>query len=313
MTNPTDQQAPNQPDIYLQNVSVTYQSRTTSPRRALIDFSLSATKQTIALLGPNGSGKSTLLNIIAQTIKPDQGQLIAPTSRADLSIVFQTPALDELLTIRENLLVAGALYDIAKDEIIARANILAADLGIADRLNDQIRHLSGGLARRADLARALIPNPKVLLLDEPTTGLDIDARHIFWDTLARCKARNPMTTLIATHITDEATHADRVVMIRDGQIIQDDTPTNLTHSLGDKIIRIPNLTDDQSNTVSRWLNEHAIEHIITDHHIIGKDATNDLATSCPIAEASITIAPPTLDDVYSYYAHAIAPAQEHAS
>ena len=293
--------------IDLQDICVTYHSKSSTPRKALANFSFQANDQTIALLGPNGSGKSTLLNIIAQTIKPDSGKIIAPTSRQDLSIVFQTPALDTLLTVRENLFIAGALHDLAKAEIKSRIDLIASDLGIEDRLDDQVRHLSGGLARRADLARALIPQPKILLLDEPTTGLDIDARHIFWDTLASTRARHPMTTLIATHITDEATHSDRVIMIREGQLIQDDTPAALTASLGNKIIRISQLQnqgqDHTTPQITAWLNENSIEHIVSEHHIIGKDANAHLATTCPVPDASITIAPPTLDDVYSYYAH----------
>ncbi len=308
---PTEHQSPSA--IQLQDVCVTYHAKKTSPRVALQNFSLQATDQTIALLGPNGSGKSTLLNVIAQTLKPDSGEIIAPTSRRDLSVVFQTPALDTLLTVRENLIVAGALHDLAKAEIESRINLIVSDLGIEDRLNDQVRYLSGGLARRADLARALVPQPKVLLLDEPTTGLDIDARQIFWNTLANTRARHPMTTLIATHITDEATHADRVLMIRQGQLVQDNTPTALTASLGAKIIRISQLQSESTPQIIAWLNENSIEHIVADHHIIGKNADIQLASTCPVSDASITIAPPTLDDVYSYYAHTDSKPMEHAS
>ena len=292
--------------IHLENICVVYRSKKTDDRIALDNFSIKADNEMIALLGPNGSGKSTLLNTIAQTIIPGSGTVIAPTSRKSLSVVFQTPALDLLLTVRENLMVAGALHDLSKSESISRIDSLAQELGLEDRLNDQIRHLSGGLARRADLARALIPHPSVLLLDEPTTGLDIDARRIFWDTLDRTRSQLNMTILMATHITDEAEHADRVVMIRDGQAVKDDTPANLKSTLGDRIIRIKldNKPENESeiNATTSWLNSNAIEHIVCDHLIIGHHADPSLAAACPVESASITTAPPTLADVYTYYA-----------
>ena len=290
--------------IQLNHITVVYQSKKSGERTALNNFSLAANNQLIALLGPNGSGKSTLLNVLAQTIAPTAGTLVAPTSRTGLSIVFQTPALDELLTVRENLKVSGALHNLTRDEITTRTDSIAQELHITDRLDDQVRHLSGGLARRADLARALIAHPTVLLLDEPTTGLDIDARRIFWQTLHRTRIQLAMTVLIATHITDEAEHADRVVMIREGRSIKDESPTDLKASLGRRIIRINTANDADTTAASAWLTEHAIEHITCDHLIIGRDANPALAASCPVESAAITIAPPTLEDAYTYYAQA---------
>ena len=288
--------------IHLENIRVVYHTKKTGDRIALDNFSLKANNEMIALLGPNGSGKSTLLNTVAQTIIPGSGKLIAPISRNSLSVVFQTPALDQLLTVQENLFVAGALHDLSKAQTQTRITSIAKELGLEDRLNDQVRHLSGGLARRADLARALIPHPTVLLLDEPTTGLDIDARRIFWETLARTRSSLSMTVLVATHITDEAEHADRVVMMRDGQAVKDDTPTNLKATLGDRIIRITLDNESDINTISAWLKSNAVKHITCDRLIIGHHADPSLAASCPVDSASITIAPPTLADVYTYYA-----------
>ncbi len=288
--------------IETNNITVVYQSKKSDERTALNDFSLAANNQLIALLGPNGSGKSTLLNVLAQTIAPTAGTLVAPTSRTGLSIVFQTPALDELLTVRENLKVSGALHNLTRDEINTRTQSIAQELHITDRLDDQVRHLSGGLARRADLARALIAHPTVLLLDEPTPGLDIDARRIFWQTLHRTRKQLGMTVLIATHITDEAEHADRVVMIRQGRSIKDESPTDLKASLGRRIIRINTANDADTTAASQWLTAQSIEHITCDHLILGREADPALATSCPVESAAITIAPPTLEDAYTYYA-----------
>ena len=288
--------------INLEEIRVVYRSPKAGERVALDSFTLQADKEMLALLGPNGAGKSTLLNVISQTIVPGSGQVLAPTSRKSLAVVFQTPALDELLTVHENLMVAGALHDLSKTEIKQRITSICEELGLSDRLNDQIRHLSGGLARRADLARALIPHPSVLLLDEPTTGLDIDARRIFWQTLDRARNRLQMTVIMATHITEEAEHADRVVMIRDGKLIKDDTPQSLKETLGDRIIRVTTQSDEEAQSICAWLDQHHIEHIATNQLVIGHHADPTLASSCPVESAAITIAPPTLADVYTYYA-----------
>ncbi len=288
--------------IELKDIRVVYHTKKTGERVALDRFSICANNEMVALLGPNGSGKSTLLNVISQTITPGSGTVTAPTSRNTLSVVFQTPALDQLLTVRENLMVAGALHNLSKAEIQSRINTLAGDLGLEDRLDDQIRHLSGGLARRADLARALIPHPSVLLLDEPTTGLDIDARRIFWETLDRTRSCFEMTIILATHITDEAEHADRVVMMRDGQVVKDNTPSSLKDTLGDRIIRIMLDQEADASQISAWLTSNNIEHVVCDHLIIGHHANATLTASCPVESAAITIAPPTLADVYTYYA-----------
>jgi len=303
----------NEPSVDLQNIRVVYHTPKAGDRVALDRFTLRAGNEMLALLGPNGAGKSTLLGVIAQTIVPGSGTVNAPTSRKALSVVFQTPALDKLLTVRENLIVAGALHNLSKSETIARIDSIAIDLGLEDRLNDQIRHLSGGLARRADLARALIPHPKVLLLDEPTTGLDIDARRIFWETLDRTRARFNMTILLATHITEEAEHADRVLMMREGHLVKEGTPADLKSSLGDRIIRITTETEDEQTRITNWLNEHDVEHITHTHLVLGHHADPSLATSCPVESASLTIAPPTLGDVYTYAAQAPVNEQDAAS
>lgn len=288
--------------IELRNISVVYPNPKGDDRIALSDFSISASNEMLALLGPNGSGKSTLMSVISRTIIPGSGQVLAPTSRKDLSVVFQTPALDLLLTISENLMLAGALHNLSKSQTKSRITSICDELGLSDRLDDQVRHLSGGLARRADLARALIPHPRVLLLDEPTTGLDIDARRIFWDTLDRIRTRLTMTVLVATHITEEAEHADRVLMLRQGQTVQLGSPVSLKSAMGDRIIRVRVESQSDIDPVCNWLTQHAINHIVSDRLILGTNANSSLASSCPIESASITLAPPTLADVYTFHA-----------
>ncbi|MCA9303498.1 MAG: ABC transporter ATP-binding protein [Phycisphaerales bacterium] len=286
------------PAIDLSGLSVTYRTRN-AERRALDGISLRADNQLVAMLGPNGAGKSTLMGVLCGMIAPDEGTVTSPTTREQLAIVFQTPALDELLTVRENILLAGAMHGMSKAGSLTRLSELARPLHLDDRLSDQVRHLSGGLKRRADLARALIADPGVLLLDEPTTGLDIEARQQFWSFLGSRRRDRPMTILLATHLTEEAQHADRVLLMREGRIIADDTPANLKHTLGDRILRVQ--TTDPS-AVRDWASASGHEFREGTEMVLIADANQEMLASCPDGRATMTLAVPTLADVYSWHA-----------
>jgi len=291
-----------QPAICIAAASVTYRTRH-AQRRALDQVSLEADDQLVAMLGPNGAGKSTLMGVLSGMIVPDEGVVTAPASRGDLAIVFQTPALDELLTVRENILLAGAMHAMSKRDTLARLGELAGPLHLQDRLADQVRHLSGGLKRRADLARALIARPAVLLLDEPTTGLDIEARQQFWSFLEATRRATPMTILLATHLTEEAEHADRVLLMREGTIIADDSPAKLKATLSDRVLRIQSA--DHTAMVG-WAARSGRPYRETGESILIADADQDLLAGCPDPAATLTLATPTLSDVYSWYAGASA-------
>lgn len=288
--------------VELRDLRVVYRNKAGGDRVALDGFSLEADHEMVALLGPNGSGKSTLMGVIAQTLTPESGQRLAPTSRKELSVVFQTPALDLLLTVRENLMIAGALHGLSRALTAQRIGELCGELGVGDRLDEQVRHLSGGLMRRVDLARALVPHPRVLLLDEPTTGLDIDARRSFWEVLARIRSRLTMTVILATHLIDEAEHADTVVMMRDGRRVRAGSPQSLRGLLGSRVLRLRLPRDGDVSVVTAWLRDSGVEHIVNEGLILGIDVDPDLAARCPVEDASVTIAPPSLEDVYSFFA-----------
>lgn len=224
------------------------------PRLALagIDLAIPAS-QRVALLGPNGSGKSTLLKILCLAQDADASpatriesfglNLLDPRSArahlAGIGVVFQSPGLDAMLTIRENLRTQGALVGLTRAATDARTETLAAALSITDRLDARVSTLSGGLARRADLARAMLHQPRLLLLDEPTTGLDIVARQAFLALVDQVAPTNGPTTLIlCTHMMDEAERMDRVVMLDMGHVVLDGPPRELRASLGQRVLRL---------------------------------------------------------------------------
>lgn len=285
--------------IDVQDLRVVYRHKGEQDRVALDAMSLQADDEMVALLGPNGSGKSTLMGVISQTLSPDSGRVLSPTSRVGLSIVFQTPALDTLLTVRENLNIAGALHGMGGAALKQRVEEVSNELEIHERLDEQVRRLSGGLARRADLARALIPNPSVLLLDEPTTGLDIDARRSFWDSMARVRAQSHMTVLLATHLIDEAERADRVLMMREGVRVCLETPETLRATLGERVLRISVHDPSDLDRIAAWVQASGSMAHHVDHSLIVPHATAALMSDCPIESATLTLAPPSLEDVYS--------------
>lgn len=159
------------------------------------------------------------------------------SARARLGVIFQSLSLDRLLTVRENLAAQAVLMGVARAERAGRTEQAAAMCGVADRLDDRVEHLSGGLARRADLARAFVGHPALLLLDEPTAGLDLEARGAFFDALSRARAQTGMAVLMSTHLMDEAERADTVAMMDRGRIVRSGPPAELRASAGAVVIR----------------------------------------------------------------------------
>jgi ABC-2 type transport system ATP-binding protein len=189
------------------------------------------------LLGPNGSGKSTLLGVVTGAVRASAGRVglsggELSGGRVELGVVFQTPALDGLLTVRENLMVAAALHGVRGAVARERAEVVAAAAGVAARLDERVARLSGGLARRADLARALVHRPGLLVLDEAAVGLDPGARREFLELVRQERRERGMTVVAATHLLDEVEDADRVVLLAGGRVVGDATPAALLDEVG---------------------------------------------------------------------------------
>lgn len=289
------------PRITLTSLTVIYPNAD-GDRTALNELSLTIENESLALLGPNGAGKSTLMSVIAGTLPPTSGSIeFSDQLMSRLGMVFQTPALDELLTVRENLMLAGSLYGLDTNATLNSMTKLTQTLGLDDRLEQQVRHLSGGLKRRVDLARALIPEPTLLILDEPTTGLDVEARVSLWDAIDQIRSQREMSVIFATHLTEEARRSDRVVLISEGELVQEGTPEALRQELGEYMLRVRVRDLDQSQQIEQWSSTVGCRSVVRGNEVLLADARPQLTAECPGDPIQITLAAPTLEEVYLWH------------
>ena len=229
--------------VSLEGVSLTY-----GGRAALADISMHiGPGERFALLGPNGSGKSTLLRIVSTLLSPSAGRVRVDgldlathpgAVRHRLGVVFQTPGLDGKLSVVENLRFHGYLFGLSGRRLASRIDPLLERFGLKDRRRERVETLSGGLKRRVELAKALLNRPAVLLLDEPSTGLDLAARQVFWETLDELHAEGGLTIIVATHLMEEADRCGRVALLDGGRTVAMDAPMALKRELGETMIVI---------------------------------------------------------------------------
>ncbi|WP_412063137.1 ABC transporter ATP-binding protein [Rubrivirga sp. IMCC45206] len=259
----------------------------------------------VALLGRNGSGKTTILRIAATRLVPDGGSVAVrgldvarepDAVRHHVGVVFQSPALDANLTAREALALQAALSRIPRVETAARISDALAEAGLADRADDRIGTLSGGLTRRLDLARGLLARPALALLDEPTTGLDPIAREAFWTALDRRRADGAQ--LIATHTMDEAERCDRVVIVDAGRVVVDGSPADLTATLGADTLWLD--TADAAMLAETLCNNGVPARAVGDRVLV-PDARREQAAALYERPdvTSVALRAPTLADVFA--------------
>ena len=225
------------PALLLDNVVKSYGSN-----RAVNGVSLKAhAGEFIALLGPNGAGKSTLFQLLSGLFVADSGRIEvmgndmsrnAVPALARLGIVFQQPTLDLELTVTANLLFHAGLHGMPRADAKARIERELDRLGLKDRAHDKTAQLSGGNRRRVELARALLHDPRVLLMDEPTVGLDPASRSDLLKLLLAMRSERRVAVLWATHLVDEVADADRVVVLHRGKVLADTTPAKLKADAG---------------------------------------------------------------------------------
>ena len=221
-----------------------------------------------AFLGPNGAGKSTTINILCTLLQKTAGAVHVAgfavgkedeAIRRIIGVVFQNNVLDTLLTVEENLMSRGALYGGTQKELKTRAAEVADILGITDLLGRRYGKLSGGQKRRAEIGRALMNNPKILFLDEPTTGLDPQTRIVVWKTIRRLQDERGMTVFLTTHYMEEASAADWVALIDYGKIVVEGTPDMLKQEYSTDILRLFPAADS-SEQILRGLDGRAFAY-----------------------------------------------------
>ena len=197
------------------------------------------------LLGPNGSGKTTLFRILSTLMVPSSGHAVIlghnvatdPSGlRRKIGVVFQAQSIDIKLTAAENLLHQGHLYGLRGAALQARITEMLARVGLADRADEKAETFSGGLKRRLELAKGLLHRPSVLLLDEPTTGLDPGARRDLWQYLQILRDEERVTVLVTTHLMEEAERCDRLAILSDGKLMALGSPTELKQEIGGDVI-----------------------------------------------------------------------------
>ena len=187
-----------------------------------------------AILGPNGAGKSTTISMLIGLKKPTKGQIrYAPNTK--IGVVFQASVLDEMLTVRENLMIRAQQY---KEIAASRVDDLIHQLGLTAFQKQLYGTLSGGQKRRVDIARALLSQPDILFLDEPTTGLDIQTRKAIWDLLSRLQKDEGMTIILTTHYLDEADEADQIYIVDHGKVIAQGSATAIKSQYASNILKI---------------------------------------------------------------------------
>jgi len=211
-----------------------------------IDFYVERGKL-FAFLGPNGAGKSTTIDILCTILKADAGEVIVggyrlgredAAIRASIGVVFQDHLLDPLLTVEENMRARGGFYKKTRAELNEAVKWAARVADVKDFLRRPYGKLSGGQRRRADIARALINTPKILFLDEPTTGLDPQTRKSVWDSVRMLQKETGLTVFLTTHYMEEAAEADYVVVIDGGRISAKGTPTALRDQYASDLLKL---------------------------------------------------------------------------
>lgn len=283
-------------------------------RKAIHDLTFSiAEREIFAILGPNGSGKTTLFRLLSTLIPLQQGEVRilgrdlrreAFAVRPQLGIVFQSPSIDKKLTVMENVIHHGRLYGLGGRELHTRADEMLARLGLADRRNELVEKLSGGLRRRVELATGMLHRPRLLLLDEPSTGLDPGARSDLWQYLEQVRDADGVTVVLTTHLLEEAQRTDRIAIMHNGTLAALDTPSALQAAVGGDAITIR--TGDAAQLaadIERQLNAAAmvVDGSVRLEQTNGHQWIPRLVEAFPDRIESITLGKPTLEDVFIHF------------
>lgn len=257
-----------------------------------------------AFLGVNGAGKSTTISIMCGTLKKDNGSVVIDGYSADtdmkkiteeIGVVFQNSVLDGALTVKDNLYSRASLYGITGKEAKAKIDELSKLLDFENLMNRTLCKLSGGQRRRIDVARALLHDPKILILDEPTTGLDPQTRKILWQVVEDYRKSKGMTVFLTTHYMEEAADADYVVILDSGKISAEGTPLELKNKYTGDFVTVYNADEEKIKSLNL-----PYEKIRDAFRIEVKDteAARDLIVAHPELFTDFEITKGKMDDVF---------------
>lgn len=280
-------------------------------RRALDDVSLQVSSGEIfAFLGPNGGGKTTLFRLLSTLIPLQEGRIEVlgfdvsrqpQQARQRIGVVFQAPSLDRKLSVAENLKHQGHLYGLSGRQLAERCGEMLAQLGLSDRAGERVETLSGGLRRRVELAKGLLHHPQLLLLDEPSTGLDPGARSDLWDYLSRIRQQDGVTVALTTHLLEEADKADRLAILHQGRLVALDTPDNLRATVGGDSITIQSPDPERlATSIGEQFNIPAqvLDGAVRLEQAQGHQWIPRLVEALPELVQSISLGKPSLEDVF---------------
>jgi ABC-2 type transport system ATP-binding protein len=274
-------------------------------RVALDHVSFAVNKgEMFGLLGPNGGGKTTLFRILSTLVPAKEGRVLLdgkPIDRRRIGVVFQAPSLDKQLTVLENLRHQGHLYGLSGATLRQRMDELLKRFRLADRTSEIVGKLSGGLRRRVELAKGLLHKPALLILDEPSTGLDPTARRELSAYLRQLRDEEGVTVLLTTHIMEEAEQCDRLAILDQGHLVALDTPAALKDRIGGDVITIG--TKDPA-TLSKQIAEKfqveakAVDQTVRIERPKGHEFIPTVVEAFPGVIESISVGKPTLEDVF---------------
>ncbi len=262
------------------------------------------------LLGPNGSGKTTLFRILSTLMVPFGGRAVImgydaarepDQLRRQIGVVFQAQSIDVKLTAEENLWHQGHLYGLHGAALKSRIAGMLARVGLLDRAHEKAETLSGGMQRRLELAKGLLHHPSVLLLDEPTTGLDPGARRDLWQYLQVLRDEESVTVIVTTHLMEEAEHCDRLAILNEGKLVALGTPSDLRHEIGGDVVLLDTSDPDAlAERIRRRFNVNAQvfgEQVRLEREN-GHRFITDVVEAFPGEINAISVSKPTLEDVF---------------
>lgn len=265
------------------------------------------------LLGPNGSGKTTLFRILSTLMVPTSGKACIhgfdaaqePNKvRQQIGVVFQARSLDIKLTVAENLKHQGHLYGLKGAQLKKRSQDVLARVGLLDRAKDTVETLSGGMQRRVELAKGLIHSPSVLLLDEPSTGLDPGARRDVWQYLRMLRDEEGVTVLVTTHLMEEAEHCDRLAILNEGKLVALGSPFDLKSEIGGDVVTFETASEADAVTLAQKIaNRFIVSPSVLGHSVRlerdqGHKFLTDVVEAFPGLVESVSVAKPSLEDVF---------------